>query len=77
MNKKLLDGEHVFVIDGFLSAEECERLIARSEAIGYEAASVGDVLIPQIRNNARVDFRRSRPRRYTLVRGEALRAPAD
>jgi hypothetical protein len=56
MNKKLLDGENVFVIEGFLSREECDRLIARSEGMGYEAASVGEVLIPQLRNNARVIF---------------------
>jgi hypothetical protein len=56
MNKTLLDGENVFVIEGFLSREECDRLIARSEEMGYEAASVGQILIPQLRNNARVIF---------------------
>jgi predicted 2-oxoglutarate/Fe(II)-dependent dioxygenase YbiX len=54
MDKELLDGENVFVIHGFLSGEDCDRLIARSEALGYEAATVGDVIVTQMRNNARV-----------------------
>ena len=54
MFKELLDGEDVFVIHEFLSGEECDDLIARSEALGYEAATVGDVLVTQMRNNARV-----------------------
>jgi prolyl 4-hydroxylase len=54
MDKELLDGESVFVIHGFLSWDECDRLIARSEALGYEAATVGDVHLTQMRNNARV-----------------------
>ncbi len=41
-------------IHGFLTGDECDDLIARSEAIGYEAATVGDVLLTQMRNNARV-----------------------
>ena len=54
MIKKHLDGEDVFVIEGFLSESECDHLIARSEAMGYEAAAVGDAIIPAMRNNARV-----------------------
>ena len=54
MDKELLDGESVFVIHGFLTGDECDDLIARSEALGYEAATVGDVLLTQMRNNARV-----------------------
>lgn len=54
MNKELLDGEDIFVIHEFLSDEDCDRLIARSEALGYEAATVGDVLVTEMRNNARV-----------------------
>jgi hypothetical protein len=54
MDKELLDGEGVFVIHGFLSGEECDRLIARSESLGYEAATVGDVLVTGFRNNSRV-----------------------
>jgi 2-oxoglutarate-Fe(II)-dependent oxygenase superfamily protein len=47
-------GENLFVIPGFLPAEDCERLIARSEALGYEAATLGEELVPQLRNNARL-----------------------
>jgi hypothetical protein len=54
MDKELLDGDNIFVIHGFLPVEECDRLIARSEALGYEAATVGDVLVTGVRNNARV-----------------------
>ena len=54
MHKERLDGESVFVVHDFLSGEECDRLIARSEAMGYEAATVGDVLIAEFRNNGRV-----------------------
>ena len=54
MDKELLDVENAFVIHEFLSGEDCDRLIARSEALGYEAATVGDVLVTQVRNNARV-----------------------
>src|SRR4051794_6596741 len=54
MDKERLDGENVFVIHGFLSGEDCDRLIARSEALGYESATVGDVLVTEFRNNARV-----------------------
>lgn len=56
IHKELLDGENVFVIHGFLSREECDRLIARSESLGYEAATVGDVLVTQMRDNSRVIF---------------------
>lgn len=54
MDRELLDGENVFVIHEFLSREECDDLVARSESLGYEAATVGDVLVTQMRNNARV-----------------------
>lgn len=54
MRKESLDREDVFVLHDFLSGEECDRLIARSEALGYEAATVGDVLVTGFRNNARV-----------------------
>ena len=54
MDKEWLDGENVFVIHGLLSGDECDRLIAQSEAPGYRAATVGDVLVTQMRNNARV-----------------------
>jgi hypothetical protein len=47
-------GANVFVVPQFLSAEECERLIARSEGLGYQAATLGEELVPQLRNNARL-----------------------
>lgn len=53
MHLEPLDGESIFVIHGLLSSLECEELIARSEALGYEAAAVGDESLPQLRNNGR------------------------
>jgi prolyl 4-hydroxylase len=53
MHLELLDGESVFLIHELLSPLECEGLIARSEALGYEAAAVGGELLPQLRNNGR------------------------
>ena len=53
MHLEPLDGENVFVIHDLLTARECEELIARSEALGYEAAAVGGELLPQLRNNGR------------------------
>lgn len=53
MRLEPLDGTSVFVIHGLLAPRECEELIARSEALGYEAAAVGGELIPSLRNNAR------------------------
>ena len=54
MKRNLLDGERIFTIDDFLSAEECQSLIDRSEAIGYQTATVGGAVAIEIRNNARV-----------------------
>ena len=48
-----LDEQNIFVIHGLLSPQECEQLVARSEAIGYEAAAVGGELVPLLRNNDR------------------------
>jgi prolyl 4-hydroxylase len=54
--KKIAEG--IFTIDGFLSAAACDSFIRKSEAIGYEAASVqterGARVIKTIRNNNRV-----------------------
>ncbi len=48
----------IFTIAAVLTAEECQEYIAWSESLGYETASVslasGQVLRPDIRNNARV-----------------------
>lgn len=54
MHRESLDGDAVFVIHGLLTPAECEALIARSEALGYEAAAVGGEAVPQLRNNGRV-----------------------
>jgi predicted 2-oxoglutarate/Fe(II)-dependent dioxygenase YbiX len=53
MQLEPLDGEAVFVIHDLFSPAECEELIARSEALGYEVAAVGGEVVPQLRNNAR------------------------
>lgn len=53
MQLETLDAEKVYVVHAFLSPDECGRLIARSEGIGYEAAAVGGELVPLLRNNAR------------------------
>ena len=52
--RELLGGERLFVIRWLLTPEECEGLIRRSEAIGYQAATLGGELVPELRNNARV-----------------------
>jgi len=58
LQKQCLDDEQVFVIPGFLSAEECERLIAHSETLGYGDApittSAGFVMRKDVRDNLRV-----------------------
>ncbi|MBY0229673.1 MAG: 2OG-Fe(II) oxygenase [Gemmataceae bacterium] len=53
MRLEPLDGTSVFVLHDLLSPDECAALIARSEALGYEAAAVGGELLPSLRNNAR------------------------
>lgn len=54
MQKDELDPGRVWLIRGFMSAEECAQQIARSEELGYEAALVGDVVLETVRNNSRV-----------------------
>lgn len=53
---RIADG--VFTIDGVLSAEECAAQVARTEAVGYEAATIttasGVALRPDVRDNTRV-----------------------
>ncbi|WP_423604185.1 2OG-Fe(II) oxygenase [Sphingomonas sp. MS122] len=45
-------------IEGLLGPADCDALIARSEALGYDAAPVttdeGPVMMPELRNNKRV-----------------------
>lgn len=51
---------NIFTIDDFLSADECDGYISRSEAIGYEAATVqtekGAIVMEFLRNNNRVIY---------------------
>src|SRR5262245_33455174 len=53
-----LDGDRIFVVHGFLSPEECRAHVERSEAVGYEPATIntdaGAVLNEDVRNNRRV-----------------------
>jgi prolyl 4-hydroxylase len=58
MHKELLDGEQVFVIHDFLSADECAEYVRITEAAGYGPAPIttagGFVMAPEVRNNERV-----------------------
>ena len=58
MNKVSIDGERIFVIDDFLSSQECRRFIERSELEGYAEATIvtpaGAVMAKEIRDNARL-----------------------
>lgn len=58
MRKELLSNDDIFVIHDFLTAEECERYIAASEAVGYADAPIttggGPVMAKSVRNNDRV-----------------------
>ena len=53
MNRESIDGDRIFSIHGFLSADECQRHIERSEAIGYETFAVDGEVIRGYRDNAR------------------------
>jgi prolyl 4-hydroxylase len=58
MEKECLDLERVFLIHDFLSDEECQRYIQRSEHAGYEDAPIstasGFVMRKDIRDNDRL-----------------------
>jgi hypothetical protein len=58
MEVDFLDGPKLLVIHGFLSPEECDGFIERSERLGYADApittSVGFVMRKDIRDNSRV-----------------------
>ena len=51
-------GDRIVTIKGLFTPEECDRLVALSEGIGYGAAPVtvggGFVMMPEVRNNTRV-----------------------
>lgn len=40
MHKECIDGDRVFVIHDFLTAEECQSFIVRSEQSGYDDATI-------------------------------------
>jgi hypothetical protein len=59
MRKELLtDRDDLFVVHNFLSPAECDSYVARSEAVGYGAATIngpsGPVIHKGMRNNERV-----------------------
>jgi predicted 2-oxoglutarate/Fe(II)-dependent dioxygenase YbiX len=53
--------ENVFIIDSFWSKRQCEDFTAKSESIGYEAATIetekGHMLVESVRNNNRVIYK--------------------
>jgi predicted 2-oxoglutarate/Fe(II)-dependent dioxygenase YbiX len=58
MQYERLDGERIFVVREFLTAEECASLVARSEHARYDEATIttaaGFVMAKDIRDNARL-----------------------
>ncbi|MNV23162.1 Poxvirus C4/C10 protein [compost metagenome] len=60
MKKRELIPDALFVIDDFLSVQECDDYILWSEQQGYEEAKVqldgGQVMMKNIRNNSRIVF---------------------
>jgi predicted 2-oxoglutarate/Fe(II)-dependent dioxygenase YbiX len=57
---KVVRGNNLFTVSGLLTPAECESLIARGEAIGFQHAAVltrsGHQMRPDIRDNDRVQF---------------------
>ena len=57
MKKLNLDGDHVFVIQDFLSAQECGEFVALAESIGFADAPIttptGFVISKDVRDNQR------------------------
>lgn len=54
MKREAIDGDRIFTISDFLSTEECERHIERSEAIGYETFTIDGEVYHGYRDNSRV-----------------------
>ncbi len=54
MKRESIERESIFVIRDFLSAEECQYLIERSEILGYERFTIAGEVFPEFRNNSRV-----------------------
>lgn len=51
---------NIFTIDNFWTQQECETFISKSEAIGYEPATIdtekGQKVVETVRNNNRVIY---------------------
>jgi predicted 2-oxoglutarate/Fe(II)-dependent dioxygenase YbiX len=60
MHKECIDGDHIFIIHGFFTPEECDAFVAKSERAGYEDATIntfaGVAMDKAIRDNARLMF---------------------
>ena len=60
MKRHNIDGDRIFTIDDFLSADKCTELIEMSESMGYSEAPIttgsGFEMRKDIRNNTRVMF---------------------
>lgn len=54
MNRESIDGDRIFLLRDFLSADECRHHVERSEAIGYETFAIDGEVFHSYRNNARV-----------------------
>ena len=58
MTKETLNGDAIFVIRDFLTPEECQAFVARSESAGYEEATIttaaGAVMNKEVRDNSRL-----------------------
>ncbi len=53
MKREPIDGDRIFLIHDFLSAEECARQIERSEAVGFETFTIDGEVLHGYRDNAR------------------------
>lgn len=54
MKRETIDDDRIFVIHDFLSSDECERQVDRSEVMGYETFTIGGEVFHGFRDNARV-----------------------
>ncbi|MEL6181936.1 MAG: 2OG-Fe(II) oxygenase [Myxococcota bacterium] len=58
MSAPVFVGNGIYTISSFLTPEECQALIAHTEALGYDEAPVttrrGPVMMKEVRNNTRV-----------------------
>ena len=54
MRLEAIENDRIFLIHDFLSPDECERHIARSEAVGYETFTIDGEVLHGYRDNGRV-----------------------